>query len=409
MTTSSTTTNSAALAGIKVIDLSRVLAGPYATQMLGDHGAEIIKIEAPAGDMTREWGPPFDDSGISAYFAGLNRNKRHVALDLSRTAGQSIIHRMISDADVVVENFKPGTMERWGLGATELLQRHPQLVYCKISGFGETGPMGGKPGYDAVVQAYSGIMHMNGESGRGPIKVAMPIVDLTTGMLAFAGILLALHERTTSGRGQVVDLSLLDSAVSLLHPAAANYFLDGQTPPRLGTGHPNVAPYETFDLPDGEQLFIGGGNDRQFHALCTYLRVPELATDPRFATNAARVTHRRELSAEISRLMSDLDLKAVSEELLSHGVPASRVRPLPEVMQDPQIAERAMVVDLPGYRGLGIPIKLRRTPGHIATPPAQVGQDTVAVLEDYGYDTPTIETLLSTGVAVGGAPQPAEP
>jgi crotonobetainyl-CoA:carnitine CoA-transferase CaiB-like acyl-CoA transferase len=391
-----------ALTGLKVVDLSRVLAGPYATQMLGDHGAEVIKVEAPAGDMTRDWGPPFRD-GLSAYFSGLNRNKKHIALDLSQPEGQEILRTLVSGADVVIENFKPGTMERWGLGADTLLERFPSLIYCRISGFGQTGPMGGMPGYDAVVQAYSGIMHMNGEPGRGPVKVAMPVVDLTTGMLAFSGILLALHERDTSGRGQVVDLALLDSAISLLHPAAANYFMDGGTPPRLGTGHPNVAPYETFESAEGDLLFIGGGNDRQFRALCDYLGAPELAADPRFADNQSRVRHRSELSAEISRLMSTVDLAEASAQMLAHGVPASRVRPFPEVAQDPQVRHREMIVELDGYTGLGIPIKLERTPGKVATPPRRIGADTVEVLRAHGYDEETVKRLLADGVADDGS------
>jgi crotonobetainyl-CoA:carnitine CoA-transferase CaiB-like acyl-CoA transferase len=391
------------LSGVKVIDLSRVLAGPYATQMLGDHGAEVIKIEAPAGDMTRDWGPPFD-GGISAYYAGLNRNKQHLGLDLSRSEGQEVLQRLLADADVVIENFKAGTMDKWGLGPERLLEEHPALVYCRITGFGVTGPMGGMPGYDAVVQAYSGIMHMNGEPGRGPIKVAMPVVDLTTGMLAFSGILLALHERTRSGRGQLVDLSLLDSALSLLHPAAANFFMDGKDPARLGTGHPNVAPYETFESESGDQLFVGGGNDRQFAALCRYLGAPDLAVDPRFLSNEDRVRNRTALSAEISTLMAAVDIDEAAEDMLRSGVPASRVRPLSEVMDDPQVHHREMVVEVGGFRGLGVPIKLGRTPGEIRTPPRLVGEDTVQVLRAHGYSHDDIVALIADGVAVAREP-----
>jgi crotonobetainyl-CoA:carnitine CoA-transferase CaiB-like acyl-CoA transferase len=385
-----------ALDGITVLDLSRVLAGPYCAQMLGDHGARVVKIEPPDGDMTREWGPPFRN-GVSAYYAGLNRNKEHACVDLSTEAGQHLLLRLLETADVVIENFKAGTMDRWGLGPEALVERFPRLVYCRITGFGVDGPMGGLPGYDAVLQAYSGIMSMNGEAGRGPVKVPMPIVDLTTGMLAFSGVLLALNERHRSGRGQLVDLALLDSAVSLLHPAAANYFMNDHVPQRIGTAHPNVAPYETFDGPQG-QLFVGGGNDRQFAALCRYLDAPELADDPRFRTNADRLTNRAELSAAISELMTGTDLTGAAESMLAHGVPASMVRPLDEVVDDPQVRHRRMVVEEGGFRMLGIPLKLDRTPGTVRTPPAVRGGDTEQVLRTAGFDSAEIERLILDGV-----------
>jgi crotonobetainyl-CoA:carnitine CoA-transferase CaiB-like acyl-CoA transferase len=404
------TARSGALAGLVVLDLSRVLAGPYCAQMLGDHGARVIKVEPPEGDMTREWGTA-DAAGVSPYYAGLNRNKEHISIDLRTAQGQEVLLELLAGADVVVENFKPGTMERWGMGPDTLLERFPRLVYCRVTGFGYDGPMGGLPGYDAVLQAFTGIMDMNGEAGRGPVKVPMPVVDLTTGMLALSGVLLALHERAASGRGQLVDLALLDGAVSLLHPQAANYLLAGEEPARIGTAHPNVAPYETFGAPGERQLFVGGGNDRQFRALCAFLGSTELAEDPRFATNRDRVAHRAELSERIAELMAGTDLKEASGSMLARGVPASPVRPLAEVVEDPQVIHRHMIEQVDGYRLLGIPVKLARTPGAVATPPRELGADTRATLTDLGITPDRVDTLIDSGVlrapSPGSHPAPA--
>ena len=401
-----------ALSGIKVVDLSRVLAGPYATQMMADHGAEVVKVEPPAGDMTREWGPPFVGD-VSAYYAGLNRNKQHMSLDLSRAEGREVLLELLADADVLVENFKAGTMERWGIGPESLADLFPRLVYCRITGFGTTGPMGGMPGYDAVLQAYSGIMSINGEPDGGPIKVSMPIVDLTTGMLAFSGVLLALHERTRSDRGQVVDLALLDAAVSLLHPSGANFFMGGELPERLGNGHPNVTPYQTFESRSGDSLFIGGGNDRQFRALCRYLGEEGVADDPRFRTNADRMTHRDELAEIINRLMERIDLDEAATSMLAHGVPASRVRNLEDVFEDAQVHHRQMVADIDGFRLLGVPVKLERTPGSVRTAPRSHSADTIEVLRRHGYSEEAIESLLEMGVVADAVkasdtPSPSE-
>ncbi|KDE12233.1 CaiB/BaiF CoA transferase family protein [Rhodococcus aetherivorans] len=386
-----------ALSGLKVIDLSRVLAGPYCTQMLGDHGATVIKVEPPAGDMTREWGPPFEN-GTSAYYRGLNRNKQHCSLNLTEPEAREILRRMLADADVVVENFKAGTMTRWGLGPETLLEDFPQLVYCRITGFGVDGPMGGYPGYDAVLQAFAGIMDMTGEPDRPPVKVPMPIVDQTTGMLALSGILMALFARQRTGTGQLVDVTLLDAAISLLHPATANYFMDGQDPERLGSGHPNVAPYETFG-DDRTRLFVGGGNDRQFQSLCRYLGAPELAQDPRFRTNGLRIRNRSALSHAIAELLEKVDLDSAADDMLAHGVPASRVQKVSEVARHPQVLHRQMVVEVDGSSTLGVPVKLDRTPGAVKTMPRQLGHDTRAVLHKLGYTDHEVGRFVASGVA----------
>jgi len=394
-----------ALAGLTVVDLSRMLAGPYCTQLLADHGARVIKVEPPAGDGTRAWGPP-SKGDISAYYAGLNRNKQHICVDLRQAEGQAVVLRLLESADVLVENFKPGTMEAWGLDPHRLVERFPALVCCRITAFGGTGPMGGLPGLDAVIQAYAGIMDMNGESGGAPIRVPMPIVDLTTGMLAFSGVLLALNERHASGRGQVVELNLMDSALSLLHPAAANYFMGGMMPQRIGTAHPNIAPCESFEGPDG-LVYVAGGNDSQFRELCGYLGVPELADDPRFRTNPERVRHRAALTESLGAAFAAAGFgREDALKLLARGVPVSLVRPIDEVFSDPQVAEQGMVQDLDGFRMLGIPVKLTRTPGSVRTPPADRGRDTVQVLTEWGWSADEIARLAGQSAVYVAAPSP---
>jgi len=284
-----------ALRGLRVLDLSRVLAGPLCAQMLADHGAEVIKVEAPTGDETRRWGPPFVDEAetTSSYFQGLNRGKANIALDLRTPPGRGVLHELIARADVVVENFKAGTMHRWGLGyESRLAMEFPRLVYCRITGYGVDGPLGGLPGYDAVLQAYGGLMSINGERDGDPLRVGVPVVDMTAAHQAFAGILLAVLERTASGRGQLVDVTLLDAVVSLMHPHSAAYLQSGVAPERTGAAHPTVAPYQVFRTAAGGQLFVAAASDAQFAALTEVLGRPGLAGDPRFRRNRDRVAHR---------------------------------------------------------------------------------------------------------------------
>jgi crotonobetainyl-CoA:carnitine CoA-transferase CaiB-like acyl-CoA transferase len=402
-----------ALDGVRVVDLSRVLAGPYCTQMLGDHGAVVTKIEPVAGDLTRAWGPSRAD-GVSAYYAGLNRNKRHASADLSSEEGRALVLRLLADADVLVENFKPGVMERWGLGADVVCDLFPRLVYCRISAFGADGPMAGLPGYDAVVQAHSGIMDLNGAPGGAPVRVPMPIADLTTGLLAFSGVLLALHERASSGRGQVVDLTLADGALSLLHPAAANYFMTGEAPQRMGSAHPNIAPCEVFDTPNG-LLYVAAGSDLQFAQLVTHLGRADLAEDPRFRTNADRLAHRSELNEVLAELLDALAGSAadpactgeLARDLIARGIPVSVVRPVAEVLEDPHLAATGMVTEIDGTRVLGVPVRLGRTPGSVRTAPRALGADTRDVLASAGLTAAQIEDLIARGVVV--APQNIEP
>jgi len=392
-----------ALAGIKVIDLTRVLGGPYCTMILSDHGAEVIKIEPPQGDEVRDWGPPFlerpDGSRDASYFLGVNRNKRGLALDLAAPAGREVLLRLLEGADVLTENFKPGTMEKWGLGYAELSERFPRLIHCRVSGFGAEGPMGGLPGYDAILQAMSGLMSINGNAETGPLRMGTPVVDLATGLYAAIAILMALVERSRSGRGQFIDMTLHDCALALLHPQAANYFLSGKRPVATGNPHPNLAPYETYATRTGT-IFIACGNDGQFRRLCALLGVPELAEDARFATNADRLAHRPALIAALSAVLAERDGQALALELLRAGLPAGPVRPVDEALADAHTAARRMVVSLEEWRGLGTPIKFSRTPGGPKAPPPRFAEHTETVLAAHGFSPEEIARLEAEGILV---------
>ncbi|GAA1832838.1 CoA transferase [Actinomadura chokoriensis] len=387
-----------ALNGLRVIDLSRVVAGPLCTRMLADHGATVIKVEPPAGDELRTYGPPFGED-TSGYFDGINRGKRHICLDLSRSAGRAVLRRLLADADVVVENFKAGTMDRWGLGyERSLVHDHPGLVYCRITGFGTDGPLGGAPGYDALLQAFSGLMTLSGGPDEPPVRIGVPVVDLTAGMLAFSGILLALHERTLSGRGQMVDMTLLDAALSLLHPHAQNWLAHGTAPKRLGDAHAQAAPYQTFQTRTGPVL-LAANNNRQFAALVSRLGRPDLAEDPRFASNGERVAHRTQLAEILAGLVADADRASLADDLIRAGVPAAPVNTLPEALAEAQVHHRGLVIGTGRRRELGVPIALSRTPGRAHTPPGLRGADTADVLADLGYSAAQTAELLRDGAA----------
>jgi len=371
MTSASST---GALDGVRVVDCSRILGGPLCGQILGDHGADVLKVEPPQGDDTRGWGPPFRDDGVASYYLGLNRNKRLLTLDLAADAGRSALLALLADADVLIENFKTGTLEKWGLGWDALSQRFPRLVHCRVSGYGADGPLGGLPGYDAAIQAQAGLMSVNGEPDGGPLRVGLPVVDMVTGLNAALGVVMALHERARSGRGQFVEAALYDSGLALLHPHGANHFLDGRTPQRTGNAHPNICPYDSFAT-GSAPIFLAVGNDRQFAILCRVLGCPELAADPRYASNGARSTHRATLKPALEALLAAHDGPALADTLVHAGVPAAPVLSVPEALAHPHTAHRGMVVDLPGgYRGLGAPVKLSRTPATYRFAPLTEGQ-----------------------------------
>ena len=386
------------LSGLRVLDLSRVLAGPYCAQVLGDHGAAVTQVESPAGDDTRIWGPPYYPDGKSAYYNGINRNKTNLCLDLSLPEGQGVLWRLLAQSDVVIENFKAGTMARWGLDyGSVLAERFPGLIYCQITGYGVTGPLGGLPGYDAVLQAYGGLMSVNGEADQDPLRVGVPLVDMVTGMLSFAGVLLALQERQRSGRGQLVDCTLLDSALSLLHPHSAAWLADGKLPRRTGSAHPTIAPYDTFHTKAG-LFFVSAANDRQFAALVKVLGRPELADDAQFRSNSDRVVNVTGLRTVLAGLISQWEPEALGRELLAVGVAASPVNDVAQALTSAQAVHRDMVVTSGAYRGVGIPIKLDRTPGSVRSTPVHKGENSRAVLEDVGYDGGEIARLLKAGV-----------
>jgi formyl-CoA transferase len=402
-----TATGHGALAGIKVIDLTRILGGPYCTQMLGDHGAEIIKIEPPQGDDTRRWGPPFK-SETASYFIGVNRNKRGVVLDLSKPEGREVLFRLLETADVLVENFKTGTLERWGMGYEAVLKtRFPRLVHCRVSGFGADGPLGGYPGYDAVIQGMAGLMSVNGEPEGAPVRVGVPVVDLATGMNATIAILMALLERGRSGTGQFVEATLYDSAVALLHPHIANFLLDGKPPPRTGNAHTNVSPYDQFKT-GTKRVFLGIGNDRQFARLCAEIGRPDLPSDPRFLSNADRVTNRAALRVELEAALASVDGEALTTKLLEQGVPAGPVQDVPSVIAHPHTRHRGMVVEKGVYRGTGNPVKMSRTPPGVHALPPQFGEATRDVLAEAGYSAAEIERLITAGIALAPRREAAE-
>ena len=386
-----------ALAGLKVVDLTRILAGPYCTQMLGDHGAEVIKIEPPAGDGTRAWGPPFKD-GESAYFRGVNRNKQSLALDLGGDDGKAVLLRLLDGADVLVENFKAGQMERWGLGYEQALRaRFPRLIYAQITGFGGTGPLAGRPGFDAVAQVMSGLASVNGAVDGPAMRVGVPISDLATGLYATVALLMALQERARSGLGQKVEVSLLDCSLSLLHPQGANWLMSGERPRRTGNAHPNIAPYDMFETATGP-IFIAIGTDRQFARLAAELGAPELASDARFRVNADRMANAEALRAALAPLLADSDGVALGEHLSSQGIPAGPVLDIPEALTQPQARAGNMLVERDGYRGIATPIKMSRTPGEAHTPPPRLGEQARQILAAAGYSNAEIEHLIAAGV-----------
>jgi formyl-CoA transferase len=408
------TPSAGALAGLKVIDLTRVLGGPYCTMVLSDHGAEVIKIEPPQGDEVRDWGPPFhahEEGGRDAsYFIGVNRNKKSLALDLARPEAREVLLRLLADADILTENFKPGTMEKWGLGYDTLSKQFPRLIHCRVSGFGAEGPLGGFPGYDAIVQAMVGLMSINGTPDSGPTRLATPVVDIGTGLFSAIAILMAVVERQRSGQGQFIDMTLHDCGMALLHPHAANYFLSGKRPVATGNPHPNLAPYDKYRTATCE-IFIGTGNDATFRRMCTLLGQPELADDARFRSNADRMGNRAVLSEIVQGIVAEEDGHKLCARLLENGLPAGPVLFIDEVAAAPHTAARDMVAEIGWYKGLNTPIKFGRTPGGARAAPPRFGADGEAVLAAHGFTPGEIAALKDEGVVVterrgGAAPKP---
>jgi crotonobetainyl-CoA:carnitine CoA-transferase CaiB-like acyl-CoA transferase len=396
-------TDDAPLSHITVVDFTRVLSGPYCTMLLADMGARVIKIEQPGcGDDTRAWGPPFV-KGESAYFLSINRNKESLTLDLKHSAAAEVIGTLLRNADVLVENFRPGTMERLGFGYEALRPECPHLVYCSISGFGQSGPRRGEPGYDAVIQAEAGLMSITGAANGPPYRLGVAIADIVSGMFAAQGIAMALIARTRTGRGQRVDVGMLDATAALLTYQAGIYFATGSTPVRMGNRHPTIVPYETFTARDGD-FVVAVGNDEQWRRFCGVLGEHTLGEDERFATNRDRVTNYGVLRPIVETRLKTRTRDEWVGGLKSAGVPCGSVRDVAEALQDTQLTAREMIqtlqhVSAGPVRALGVPVKLSDTPGSLRTAPPALGQHTEEILRrDCGLSQEQVERLRVSGV-----------
>ncbi|HEX6386946.1 MAG TPA: CoA transferase [Anaerolineae bacterium] len=392
------------LDGIRVIDLTRVLAGPYCTMILGDLGADVIKIEVPGrGDDTRHWGPPFTEGGESAYFVSTNRNKRSLTLNLKSDKGIEILKELIGQGDVLVENFRTGTLEKWGLDYDTLQQLRPGLVYCTITGYGYTGPYKDRPGYDFMVQAMGGFMSVTGPAHGDPYRAGVAIADLATGMFASSAILAALFARERTGKGQRIDMALLDSQVALMSYVASNFLVSGKVPRRYGNGHPNIVPYQEFQARD-QYFAFAAGNDGQWRNFCQAVGNPEWAKDERFATNAARVEN-REL---VVKMLNDLFITRDADEWMALcddiGLPAAPINNIAQVFADPQVQARQMRIDVehPAAGKLPLvssPLNIPTNPTQVHYPPPLLGQHTEEILKTLlGYDETTMNKLQADNV-----------
>jgi crotonobetainyl-CoA:carnitine CoA-transferase CaiB-like acyl-CoA transferase len=405
---------SGALSHIRVLDLSRVLAGPWASQMLGDLGAEVIKVERPGqGDDTRGWGPPFvrDDAGRttgeSAYFLCANRNKKSVTVDIAHPEGQRIVRELAMRSDILIENFKVGGLRQYGLDAETLRAANPRLIYCSITGFGQTGPYAQRAGYDFLIQGMGGLMSVTGraddEPGAGPQKVGVALTDILTGLYATSAILAALVHRQNTGVGQTIDLALLDVQVACLANQALNYLVSGEAPRRLGNAHPNIVPYQDFPTRDGDMI-VAVGNDAQFARLCAALGHPEWGGDERFRSNERRVANRETLIALLREVTRTRTTREWVTALEAAGVPCGPINTLREVFDDPQVRARELAVRVRHPAGADVtlvanPIRMSETPPTCRTAPPLLGQDTHEVLAStLGIDSATIARLAETGV-----------
>ena len=391
-----------ALEGIKVLDLSRALAGPYCTMMLADMGAEVIKLEMPGrGDDSRSWGPPFVE-GESAYFMSINRNKKSITLNMKSEKSTEIIHRLIKQSDVLVENFRPGAMERLGLGYEQVKKMNSGIIYCSISGFGQDGPYRMLPGFDQVLQGMGGLMSITGEPGGPPIKVGVAIADIAGGMFASYGIVAALYNREKTGKGQAVDISLLDSQVAWLTYRAGAYFASGEVPQPVGSGHPVIVPYQAFKTKD-VYINIAVGNDQLWERFCKAVGLEKVMNDPKFATNAKRVENRE----EIVKIIGDLIAAKNGEEWLNiltdAGVPCGPIYTVDKIFSDPQVLHRQMLQELDHpkvgtIKVAGTPVKLSDTPGEVKSAPPVLGQHTQEILTQLGYSDKDVTKLKEENV-----------
>ncbi len=390
-----------ALDGVKILDLSSALAGPYCTMMLADMGAEVIKVEPPEGDVSRSWGPPFIE-GESSYFLSINRNKKSIVINLKSEKGKEIVLKLAEKCDVFVENFRPGVAKRLGVDYETVKKVNPKIIYCSISGFGQEGPYRDYPAFDQILQGMGGLMSITGEPGRPPVKVGIPITDIAAGMFAAYGIVCALFYREKTGKGQYVDVSMLDSQVAWLTYQAGRYFATGEIPGPIGSGHPLIVPYQAFKTKDG-YINIAAGNDNLFRSLCKVLGVEHLADDPRFNTNPKRVENREELVKILEEIFVQKATGEWLELIRKAGVPCGPIYNVADVVNDPQVLFRKMVVEIDHPKSgrikvTGVPVKLSESPGDVRLPPPMLGQHTVDILKFLGYSDEDISKLKDEGV-----------
>lgn len=400
------------LAGIRILDLTRVLAGPLCTMTLGDMGADVVKVEQPGhGDDTRAWGPPFsepvDGRGpgalpLSAYYLSVNRNKRSLTLDLKSGEGRELLGRLIRRADVVIDNFKLGTMAAWGFDDAWFVKHSPSTVRCSITGYGSSGPKAGKPGYDFILQAETGLMAITGESDGAPMKLGVAIVDICAGLMAAIAILGALQARTRTGRGQLCEVNLHDTGLQMLANVAANHLMSRKEPGRYGNGHPNIVPYRTYPASDGE-LAVAVGNDSQFAAFSAVLDNPGWSSDPRFARNRDRVANRDEIDGLVAARIATRTRAEWIELLDAAGIPAGPINLVSEALSSAQAIAREMVIDMDHpavgpIRLLGLPLRFSETPASLRLPPPELGADTTSVLSELGLSSDEIDFLRERGI-----------
>ncbi|MCU9601198.1 CaiB/BaiF CoA transferase family protein [Pallidibacillus thermolactis] len=390
------------LEGIKILDMSRTLAGPYCTMLLGDQGAEIIKVEQPGlGDESRRFTPP-TWNGVSTYFLSSNRNKRSITVNLKSKKGKEIIYKLAKEADVLVENFRTGAMDKLGFGYEKMKEINPKLIYCSISGFGRTGPEKDRAGYDLLLQGYGGLMSITGEPDRGPAKAGMSIVDLSTGLFAVYGILSALFARQKTGKGQYIDVSLLDGQISLLNFLATGYMATGKVPSRMGSAHPSLVPYQAFRAKDID-IILAVANDGLWKKCCEAFGWKDLLTDPRFQKNDDRVAHREELVSILSDRLIKMESKEIFEKMDKAGVPCGPIHTVDQIINHPQVKAREMMIEIehPKIKDLkvpGFPVKFSETPAKVRYYPPLLGEHTVEILTELGYSQKAIQKFKDEGV-----------
>ena len=374
----------APLKGIKVVELARILAGPWAGQLLGDLGAEVIKVESKQGDDTRAWGPPFierDNDVSAAYFHGCNRGKKSITVDLSTSKGQERIKKLVKESDILIENFKVGGLKKYGLDYESLKTNNKALIYCSITGFGQDGPYATRAGYDYIIQGMSGLMSITGEPGGPPLKTGVAVTDIFTGIYASTAILAALHQRKETGLGQHIDMSLLDSAVAILANQGMNYLSTGNSPGRMGNFHPNLSPYQVFECSDG-YIIIATGNDQQYQRFCDILQCPELGKNPKFVSNAKRVENRHELDEVLSRKTRNWKKAKLLKRCEVTSIPAGPINSLDEVFSDKQIIHRGMKLSLDGIPSIRSPIRFSESELNLDKPSPKLGEHNSVIFPD---------------------------